>query len=92
MNFYWTGADVKWEKDQVKVTTNKTDKSIQMPRTQPFVFDLELSNIITEVRVAPACKAYVRSGESLILSDPNCIVWGWKWPGKWGSKLEEGIR
>lgn len=58
-----------------------------------FGFELAFSNVITEVRIAPACKVYVRSGRGLILSDPNWIVWDRKdGPGKWASKLEEEIR
>lgn len=45
-----------------------------MSLSQPFDFQLELHNIITEVRAAPVCRASVRSERGLFLSDPNCIV------------------
>lgn len=39
-----------------------------------FGFELELSNVIAVVRVAPAHKMYVRSGSGLVHSDLTCIV------------------
>lgn len=33
-----------------------------------------MSNIITEVRVAPAHKMHVKSGSNLVLSDLTCMV------------------